>query len=344
VDVTREADVIEEVLRIYGFNNIPLPEKMNMSVGVFPKPDIEKVQATISEFLVGKGFNETMNNSLTKSAYVEKLGGERLKSENNVPILNPLSNDLDVMRQSLLFNALEVIEHNQNRQNPNLRLFEFGKVYHIYNEYTENKRLLIAVTGKKLAENWNDNAEAHSFYSLKGIVIAVLKRMGLEQFLKEKALENSDLLDGVQLSLLKTKIGEIGMIPQKLKKHFDIKNDVFVADLDWDALLNALKMNKIVYKELPKTFAVRRDFSLLLDNAVTFASIEATAKNAEKNLLKQVGLFDVYEGKNLPEGKKSYAVSFVFQDAEKTLQDAQLDAVMNKIRKQLEEQFGAELR
>ncbi|HNS41379.1 MAG TPA: phenylalanine--tRNA ligase subunit beta [Taishania sp.] len=344
VDVTREADVIEEVLRIYGFNNIPLPEKMNMSVGVFPKPDIEKVQATISEFLVGKGFSETMNNSLTKSAYVEKLGGERLKSENNVPILNPLSNDLDVMRQSLLFNALEVIEHNQNRQNPNLRLFEFGKVYHKYNEYTENKRLLIAVTGKKLAENWNDNAEAHSFYSLKGIVIAVLKRMGLEQFLKEKALENSDLMDGVQLSLLKTKIGEIGMISQKLKKHFDIKNDVFVADLDWDALLNALKMNKIVYKELPKTFAVRRDFSLLLDNAVTFASIEAIAKNAEKNLLKQVGLFDVYEGKNLPEGKKSYAVSFVFQDAEKTLQDAQLDAVMNKIRKQLEEQLGAELR
>lgn len=344
VDVTREADVIEEVLRIYGFNNIPLPEKMNMSVGVFPKPDLEKVQATISEFLVGKGFHETMNNSLTKSAYVEKLGGEVLKPEHNVPILNPLSNDLDVMRQSLVFNALEMVEHNQNRQNSDLRLFEFGKVYHKYAQYTENKRLLIAVTGKKYADNWNDASETHSFYSLKGIVSAVLKRLGLEKFLKEKAIETGELLDGVQLYLLKTKIGEIGLVSGKLKKQFGIKNDVFIADLDWDAILSSLKMNKIVYKELPKTFAVKRDFSLLLDTAVSYSSIEEIARNADKNLLKEVGLFDVYEGKNLPEGKKSYAVSFVFQDAEKTLQDVQIDAVMNKIRKGLEEQLGAELR
>ncbi|MCO5261161.1 MAG: phenylalanine--tRNA ligase subunit beta [Crocinitomicaceae bacterium] len=344
VDVVREADVIEEVLRVYGFNNIPLPEKMNMSIGVFPKPDIEKVQTTISEFLVGKGFNEMLNNSLTKSAYVNNFGGNELKSENDVPILNPLSTDLDVMRQSLLFNALEVVEHNQNRQNPDLRLFEFGKVYHKYATYTENKRLLIAVSGKKLAENWNDSSDAHSFYSLKGIVVAVLKRMGLDSFLKEKAIEKDGMLDGIQLYLLKSKIGNIGRVSNQLKKQFNIKNDVFIADLDWDALLNSLKMNKIVYKELPKTFAVRRDFSLLLDKSVTYADIEAIARNTEKNLLKEVGLFDVYEGKNLPEGKKSYAVSFLFQDNEKTLQDAQLDTVMSKIRKNLEEQLGAELR
>lgn len=344
VDVTREADIIEEVLRIYGFNNIPLPEKMNMSVGVFPKPDIEKVQATISEFLVGKGFHETLNNSLTKSAYIEKFGGDVLKPENNVPILNPLSNDLDVMRQSLVFNVLEMIEHNQNRQNSDLRLFEFGKVYHKYAQYTENKRLLIAVTGRKYSENWNDTSDAHSFYSLKGIVTSLLKRLGLEKFLKEKSIEKGDLLDGIQLYLLKNKIGEIGIISSQLKKQFGIKNDVFVADLDWDAILSSLKMNKIVYKELPKTFAVRRDFSLLLDKAVQYSQIEELARNADKNLLKEVGLFDVYEGKNLPDGKKSYAVSFLFQDAEKTLQDAQIDAVMNKIRKGLEEQLGAELR
>jgi phenylalanyl-tRNA synthetase beta chain len=344
VDVTREADIIEEVLRIYGFNNIPLPEKMNMSVGVFPKPDIEKVQATISEFLVGKGFHETLNNSLTKSAYIEKFGGDVLKPENNVPILNPLSNDLDVMRQSLVFNVLEMIEHNQNRQNSDLRLFEFGKVYHKYAQYTENKRLLIAVTGRKYSENWNDTSDAHSFYSLKGIVTSLLKRLGLEKFLKEKSIEKGDLLDGIQLYLLKNKIGEIGIISSQLKKQFGIKNDVFVADLDWDAILSSLKMNKIVYKELPKTFAVRRDFSLLLDKAVQYSQIEELSRNADKNLLKEVGLFDVYEGKNLPDGKKSYAVLFLFQDAEKTLQDAQIDAVMNKIRKGLEEQLGAELR
>lgn len=344
VDVTREADIIEEVLRIYGFNNIPLPEKMNMSVGIFPKPDIEKVQATISEFLVGKGFHETLNNSLTKSAYVEKFGGDVFKSENNVPILNPLSNDLDVMRQSLVFNALEMVEHNQNRQNSDLRLFEFGKVYHKYNQYTENKRLLVAVTGRKYSENWNDVSDMHSFYSLKGVVTALLRRLGLEKFLKEKAIEKGDLLDGIQLYLLKNKIGEIGIVSGKLKKQFGIKNDVFIADLDWDAILSSLKMNKIVYKELPKTFAVRRDFSLLLDKAVQYAQIEELARNTDKNLLKEVGLFDVYEGKNLPDGKKSYAVSFLFQDAEKTLQDAQIDAVMNKIRKGLEEQLGAELR
>lgn len=345
VDVTREADVVEEVLRIYGFNKVPLPEKMNMSVGVFPKPDPEKVQTTISEFLVGKGFIETLNNSLTTSAYVEKMGGETLVSDRNVQILNPLSQELDVMRQSLIFNALEVVQHNQNRQHPDLKLFEFGKTYHKFESgYSENRRLFIAISGRKNSENWNDSSETQSFYALKGLVNVIFDRLGLNTLIKESAVKKTDLLDGIQLSILKSKVGEVGWISQKLKKYFGIKNDVFVADLDWDVIIQSLKMTKIQYKELPKTFAVRRDFSLLLDASVSFAQIEETAKTADKQLLQEVGLFDVYEGKNLPEGKKSYAVSFKFQDPEKTLKDQQIDGVMEKIRKGLEEKLGAELR
>lgn len=345
VDVTREADVVEEVLRIYGFNNVPLPEKLNTSIGVFPKPNIEKVQTVISEMLVGKGYIETLNNSLTSSAYVEKLGGEALKSERNVPMLNPLSQELDVMRQSLLFNALEVIEHNQNRQNADLKIFEFGKTYHKYESgYAENKRLMIAVSGKKERESWNSTKEAVSYYTIKGLVNAVFNRLGLGSMLSESALKTSLLQEGVQLSVLKKKVGEIGWINNAAKKQFGIKSDVFVADLDWDAILECLQYVKVKYTELPKTFAVRRDFSLLLNTSTTFAEIETIAKACDKKLLKEVGLFDVYEGKNLEEGKKSYAVSFIFQDAEQTLKDQQIDAVMDKIRVELEGKLQAQLR
>ena len=345
VDVTREADVVEEVLRIYGFNNVPLPEKLNTSIGVFPKPNIEKVQTVISEMLVGKGYIETLNNSLTSSAYVEKLGREALKSERNVPMLNPLSQELDVMRQSLLFNALEVIEHNQNRQHADLKIFEFGKTYHKYESgYLENKRLMIAVSGKKERESWNSNKDAVSYYTIKGLVNAVFNRLGLRSMLSESALKTSLLQEGVQLSVLKKKVGEIGWITNAAKKQFGIKSDVFVADLDWDAILECLQYVKVKYTELPKTFAVRRDFSLLLNASTTFAEIETIAKACDKKLLKEVGLFDVYEGKNLEEGKKSYAVSFVFQDVEQTLKDQQIDAVMDKIRVELEGKLNAQLR
>lgn len=345
VDVTREADVVEEVLRIYGFNNVPLPEKLNTSIGVFPKPNIEKVQTLISEMLVGKGYIETLNNSLTSSAYVEKLGREALKSERNVPMLNPLSQELDVMRQSLLFNALEVIEHNQNRQHADLKIFEFGKTYHKYESgYAENKRLMIAVSGKKERESWNSNKDAVSYYTIKGLVNAVFNRLGLRSMLSESALKTSLLQEGVQLSVLKKKVGEIGWITNAAKKQFGIKSDVFVADLDWDAILECLQYVKVKYTELPKTFAVRRDFSLLLNASTTFAEIETIAKACDKKLLKEVGLFDVYEGKNLEEGKKSYAVSFVFQDVEQTLKDQQIDAVMDKIRVELEGKLNAQLR
>jgi len=345
VDVTREADVVEEVLRIYGFNNVPLPEKLNTSIGVFPKPNVEKIQTVLSEMLVGKGYIETLNNSLTTSAYVEKLGGETLKSERNVPMLNPLSQELDVMRQSLLFNALEVIEHNQNRQNADLKFFEFGKVYHKYESgYAENKRLLIAISGKKERESWNSSNDAVSFYTIKGLVNAVFARLGLSSMITEAALKNSILKDGVQLSVLKKKVGEIGWINPAMKKHFGIKSDVFVADLDWDAIVECLQYVKVKYTELPKTFAVRRDFSLLLNNSTSFSEIESVARTCDKKILKEIGLFDVYEGKNLEEGKKSYAVSFIFQDPEQTLKDNQIDVIMEKIRVELEGKLSATLR
>lgn len=345
VDVTREADVIEEVLRIYGFNNVPMPEKLNSTVSYFNKPDIEKVQTVISEMLVGQGFVETMNNSLTKSDYSQKLGGDVINPERNVEMLNPLSLDLDVMRQSMIFNAMEMVQHNQNRQNADLKMYEFGKTYHKFDSgYSENKRLMIAISGKKESESWNSSKDSMTYYTIKGITNTVLARLGLSGMLKEKAFKNSLLQDGVQLFVLKNKVGEIGWASPKMKKHFGIKNDVFIADLDWDKILDSLKFSKVKYTELPKTFAVRRDFSLLLDSKITFGEIEELAKACDKKILKEVGLFDVYEGKNLEEGKKSYAVSFKFQDAEKTLKDQQVDAIMDKIRGSLESKLGAELR
>ncbi len=347
VDVTREADVIEEVLRIFGYNAVPIPEKLNASISQFVKPDPEKIQNVISEMLVGMGCREMLNNSLTKSDYVAKLGGEVLKNDRDVAMLNPLSQDLDVMRQSLLFNALETIAHNQNRQNPDLKLFEFGKTYHKFDSgYSENRRLLIALTGLKSQENWNTSKEnnTQSFYAIKAVANAVFDRLGMAELLKSKAVKNSLLQDGLQLQVLKNRVGEIGWVSPKFKKHFGIKNDVFIADLDWDGILNSIQFTKIKFTELPKTFAVRRDFSLLIDDKITFAEIEEIARAADKKILKEVGLFDVYEGDKLEAGKKSYAVSFKFQDAEKTLKDQQVDVVMEKIRTSLESKLGAQLR
>jgi phenylalanyl-tRNA synthetase beta chain len=286
-----------------------------------------------------------MNNSLTKSSYVNDLGGEVFDGSRNVAMLNPLSQDLDVMRQSLVFNVLEMVAHNQNRQNPDLRLFEFGKTYHKYDSgYSENKRLIIALTGLKEAENWNSGKDKVSFYDLKGLALAVLSRLGLDGMLSEKALKKSLLQDGQELFVLKNKIGEIGWLSVKQKKYFSVKNDVFIADFNWDAIIESLQFTKVKYTELPKTFAVRRDFSLLLDDKVTFADIETIASGCDRKILKEVGLFDVYEGDKLEAGKKSYAVSFKFQDKDNTLKDQQVDAVMDKIRKELESKLNAQLR
>lgn len=345
VDVNREADVIEEVLRIYGYNKVPLPEKLNSSINKFPKPDPEKVQQVVSDMLAGMGFLEMMNNSLTKPVYVDELGGEALKSEHHVSILNPLSQDLAVMRQSLVFGALEVVAYNQNRQNPDLRLFEFGKIYRKFESgYNENRRLVACISGKSGIDNWTGANDAFTYYSIKSYLRRMTDRLGLSEHLTQKALKNSIFEDGVQLYILKTKIGEMGWIGKKTKKHFGIKNHVYLIDLDWDAIIDSLKLTSVKYKELPKTFAVRRDFSLMLDKSTRFEEIEEIARNIDKKLLQEVGLFDVYEGDKLEEGKKSYAVSFHFQDAEKTLKDEQVDAIMSKIRAELESKLNAQLR
>lgn len=345
IDVTREADVIEEVLRIYGFNRIPVPQKLNSSINNFPKPDLEKVQNVISEVLVGLGFFEMMNNSLSKEEYASKYGGTSVNKDHAVHILNPLSRDLNVMRQSLIFGALETVSYNQNRQNPNVKFFEFGKTYNKYESgYAESRRLCLTISGLKNEENWNTSKDEVSYYTIKSIVNAVLVRLGLSQFLGEKELKNELYSDGVKLLVNKTVIGEMGWVNNKLKSHFGLKNDVFIADLDWDNLIQCLKMSKIKYTELPKTFAVRRDFSLLLDKSVQFSDVASLAKETDKQILKEVGLFDVYEGKNLDSGKKSYAVSFKFQDSSKTLKDEDVDRVMNRIRENLEVKLGAQLR
>lgn len=345
VDVQREADVVEEVLRIYGFNNVPLPEKLNTSLSYRPKPDKEGLKNQVADLLVGFGAFELLNNSLTKAAYVEELGQDVLLPERHVRMLNPLSNELDVMRQTLLFSSLEVVAYNQNRQRSDIKAFEFGKVYHKFESgYHENERLLIILSGKREQENWNSTSEVVSYYTMKGLVNALFSRLGLANMTSEKALKSSLLEDGVQLITGKQKTGEMGWISKKMKKYFGIKQDVFVADLDWDALVQSSVMNKVKYTELPKTQAVRRDFSLLLDKQVTFAEIQDIARKSDKKLLQDVGLFDVYEGKNMEEGKKSYAVSFVFQDKEKTLKDEQVDAIMNRIREGLEKELNAQLR
>ncbi len=346
VDVDREIDVIEEVLRIYGFNLIPLPEKLNTSLVVNEKPDLERLGVSLAEVLAGMGFNEMMNNSLTSPQYAEKLGGNQFPVAKAVTMLNPLSQDLAVMRQSLLFQGMETVAHNQNRQNPDLRLFEFGKTYSFADDiYSENKRLLILMTGNKHEESWSQKLEKSTLFTLKGIVSNLFDRLGLGSFIQEESLEEQAVLaDGYQIRILKNVVGTLGWANPKVKKHFGVKQDVFVADLDWDAILDSLKLVKVQYKELPKTFEVRRDFSLLLDSKVRFAQIEQIAKKVDKKILQKVGLFDVYEGKNLAEGKKSYAVSFTFQDSEQTLKDTQVDGIMNSIRAELEKQLGAELR
>jgi phenylalanyl-tRNA synthetase beta chain len=352
VDVKRQADVVEEILRIYGFNHVPMPEKLNTSLSYTTKPDPEAIRNKVANFLVANGCFEIMNNSLTKSAYItaEKnkfLVDAEMRKKQLVHILNPLSSELDVMRQTLVFGVLETISYNQNRQCLDAKVFEFGKIYFKnVHGYTEENRLMLAITGNKKDENWTEPTQRVSFFTLKGLVNSFMTQLGIAKFVAESVLENASFLeDGVSLILNKNQtLGELGWISNATKKHFGIKQDVFIADLNWDVILSAVKMNKVTYQELPKTFAVRRDFSLLLPKEARFADIAQIATKADNKILKEVGLFDVYEGKNLDANKKSYAVRFIFQDQEKTLQDQQIDGIMNKIREALEKELGAELR
>jgi len=344
-DVYREADVAEEVLRIYGFNLVPIPERWTISFPISDALGEDKIQASIAEFLVGKGFNEALNNSLTKSIYVEKLGGETLNVEHQVQMLNPLSQDLNVMRQSLLFGLLENIQHNQNRQSPNLKLFEFGKTYFKFSSgFNEQRTISFVITGLKSEESWNTTPNSVSYFTLKGIVISLLDRLGLKANLQEKALESALFLDAEKLEVFKKSIAEIGSVHPSIQKHFAIKNPIFFATINFDMLMETLKTVRIKFKELPKAFAIRRDFSLLVNNETKFSELELAAKKSEKKLLQAVNLFDVYEGDKLEPGKKSYALSFVLQDGDRTLNDQEIDKAMEQIRLGIEKETGAVLR
>jgi len=341
VDVQREIDVIEEILRVYGYNNINFSEKLNATVSNSPRTEDYKVQNIIATQLNSQGFNEIMANSLTTSSYVAL--SEILKSEHNVMILNPLSNDLAALRQSLLFSGLEAVSYNINRRNADLKFFEFGKTYHkLPSGYEEHKHLTLFITGNRNQESWRNEHNPSDFFLFKGYVNAVLSRLGIEN--AQNIPMTSDVLsEGIAIGFGNDIIVEYGVVRKSVLKNFDIKQEVLFADFNWDLILKLLS-NKIKFIEIPKYPEVRRDLSLLLDEKVTFDSIYNLARQTEKSLLKDINLFDVYQGKNLPEGKKSYAVSFTIQDTAKTLTDVQIDKVMGKLQKNFETELGASLR
>ena len=341
VDVQREADIIEEILRVYGYNNIKFSHKLNTSISFDSNKDIS-LENIIANQLTTLGFNETMANSLTKEEY--SSFSENLKSEFNVTMLNPLSNDLKVMRQSLLFSGLESISYNLNRKNNSLKLYEFGKTYHKYEKgYQEDKHLTIFVSGARTKDSWTSLTQNSEFFYLKGIVMSILERIGVTN-IKTSPVKSDVFSEGIVLSLGKNKLVEFGVIKKKILKEFGIKQEVLFADFDWTSILSISGKKKIKVSMLPKFPSVKRDLALLLDEKITFKEIYDLAFQSERNLLKDVGLFDVYQGDKLPEGKKSYAVSFVLQDNNKTLEDRQIDKIMQKLQQSFEKNLGAVLR
>ena len=341
VDVQREIDVIEEILRVYGYNNIKFSNKVNATVANSPRTEDYKIQNVVATQLNSQGFHEMMANSLTTANYIQL--SDLLKEEHNVTMLNPLSSDLATMRQSLLFSGLEAISYNINRKNTDLKLFEFGKTYHNYpSGYEETKHLTLFLTGNRNQETWTIGQKPTDFFLFKGYVNAVLERLGIQKT-QNQPLATDVYSEGIAISLGKDTIVEIGVVKKSILKHFGIKQEVFYADFNWAAILKLIS-NKIKFTEIPKYPEVRRDLALLLDQAVTYESIYTIAKQTEKSLLKNIDLFDVYEGQNLPEGKKSYALSFSIQDSSKTLTDEQIDKIMSKLQKNFETELGAVLR
>ena len=355
VDVTRPCDVVEDILRIYGYNNVEIPTQLKSSLVIKGDEDQKhKLANLVSEQLVGQGFNEILNNSLTKGAYYE--GHNAYPVENSVKIMNPLSTDLNVMRQTLLFGGLESIQHNVNRKRQNLRFFEFGNVYTYDPEkqtddnpmlaYKEQYHCSLLITGKRVEGSWAHANEDSSIYELKAYVINIIRRIGVSQnqFVVKKS-DNDIFSTGVTIENRGgKKLYELGIISKKLLKQFGLENPVYYAELNWTALMKIAKKNEVLYTEVPKFPAVSRDLALLVDNSVEFAQIEQIARQTEKKLLKNVELFDVYEGDKLPAGKKSYAVNFILQDNEKTMGDKQIDAIMQKLIANLKKQLNAELR
>jgi len=341
VDVTREADVIEEILRVYGYNNVEFSHKLNTSIS-FSEFDAVKIEDVTANQLISQGFNETMANSLTKAAYVSLT--EMLNEEHNVTMLNPLSSDLGVMRQSLLFSGLESVIYNINRKNSSLKFFEFGKTYHKFESgYSEQKHLTLFVSGNRTKESWNTAQRTSDFFYLKGVVTALLQRLGINK-LKTTPTKNDVFSEGITFSLGKIKLVDLGVVKRPILKEFGIKQEVLFADFNWENVLKVGGKSKVKVEELSKFQAVKRDFALLLDKEVTFSEIYNLAFQAEKSFLKEVDLFDVYEGDKLEEGKKSYAVSFLIQDENKTLNDKQIDKIMQKLQQTFEKNVGATLR
>ena len=355
VDVQRQCDVVEDILRIYGYNNVEIPTQLKSSLTI--PSDIDKAyhrQNVIGEQLVGCGFREILNNSLSKTAYYTELN--KYTEETTVKVMNPLSNDLGVMRQSLLFGGLESICRNVNHKMPNLRFFEFGNCYHYSPEkkndedpikaYTEEMHLGMWITGKRVEGSWAHADEKASFYELKAYVLNIFTRLGVNPGIVVSETSDNNIF-GKALAL-KARSGkvlcEMGTVCHKLLKKMDIDQDVFYADINWDNMMRAIKKNEVLYHDISKFPSVSRDLALLIDKSVEFEQIEQIAHQTEKKLLKSVELFDVYEGKNLPEGKKSYAVNFILQDETKTLNDKQIEAIMTKLINNLKQKLGAELR
>ena len=342
VDVKREADVIEEILRVYGYNNVGFGEKINASVANSTRFEDYKLQNLIAGQLVGQGFYEIMANSLTTP--VNAAQSENLKQSSPVKMLNPLSQELSVLRQSLLFSGLEAVKFNLNRKRGDIKFFEFGKTYHQFESgKLENKHLSLLLSGNRFRETWTSTERKSDFFFLKGVVTGVLQRLGISS-LKTAPVKNDVFSEGVALVSGKSRLVEFGVIQKKILKHFDIGQEVLFADFNWDLVVAASKNAQIKFKEISKFQPVRRDFALLLDQNIPFAEIRDIAFRTEKNLLQDVNLFDVYQGENLPEGKKSYAVSFTLQDQKKTLTDKQIDKIMKKLQQSFEKQLNAELR
>jgi len=341
VDVQREADIIEEILRVYGYNNIKFSHKLNSSISFNSNKDT-LVENVVANHLTSLGFNETMANSLTKEEYISF--SKNLKTEFNVSMLNPLSNDLKVLRQSLLFSGLESISYNLNRKNNSLKLYEFGKTYHKYEHgYQEDKHLTIFISGARTKDTWTSPSQNSDFFYLKGIIISILERIGVSN-LKTIPIKSDVFSEGIVFSLGKKKLVEFGVVTKQIRKEFGIKQEVLFADFDWSTILSISGNKKIKVSNLTKFPSVKRDLALLLDEKITFKELYDLAFQSERNLLKNVDLFDVYQGDKLPEGKKSYAVSFVLQDKNKTLEDRQIDKIMQKLQQSFEKNLEAVLR
>ncbi len=337
VDVTRDVDVIEEILRIYGYNNIEIPTQIRASLNTSGRPDKDTIQNMISDFLTANGFNEIMSNSLTKSVYAEQI-------DEAVKMLNPLSSDLDIMRQTLLYSGLEAVSYNHNRRNADLKLYEFGKVYHVREDkYAENQRFALFITGATQAEHWNSKSTANTFYNLKAVVDSLMDRLNINDFAVEDT-DDKNLSYGLTYIRGNKVLVTFGSVGKPSLKKAGVDKEVFYADFNFDAIIGLVRKNRIVYQEVSKFPAVRRDLSMLIENGVSFRQLKQIAQKTERKLLKDVNVFDVYQGDKLPAGKKSYALSFVLQDEEKTLTDKAIDTIMQKLIVNFGKEAGAEIR